>query len=109
MEMPGVQIGMGATVHCYTDRHGCTVTGIDMVKRIVEVQQDSAKAIGEVQMGHTNFDHKPNPKGAKYTYRWKGGKWEQVRWNPATGRWNQFNCGTRLSLGERHTYFDPHF
>ena len=81
--MPAPQVGMGATLLCYTDRHACTVTKVFEVskKLYVEVQQDFAVRIDGNGMSECQkYDFKPNPNGSTYTYRWceKKQRWLKV-------------------------------
>lgn len=107
---PTPEIGMGATVLLWTDRHAATVIGYDPQKRIVTIQEDHAKRTdqnGFCEM--QEYEYTPDPDGLCYHFRWNTKKetWEQVRFNNETGRWNKINgggCG--IFIGSRETYRD---
>jgi len=112
--MPAPQVGMGATLLCYTDRHACTVTKVFEVnkKLYVEVQQDFAVRIDGNGMSECQkYDFKPNPNGSTYTYRWceKKQRWLKVFFNKETNRYNLIQNAFGLSIGNRDEYYDFSF
>lgn len=105
---PEVEIGMGATLLGWTDRHAATIVGIG---QIITVKQDNAKVVkGSVQNGSAEYEYSPNPDGARYHFKKdKHGRWKSVQFNPETKRWNKVDSGYGLSIGRREEYYDPHF
>jgi len=80
---------MGATLLSWTDRNAATV--IAWNGKLLTVQQDYANLDGAIH--HFRL----TPKG-----------WMKVWYNHDTQRWNTVGKGGVL-VGQRETYFDPHF
>ena len=105
---PDPEVGMGATLLYWSDRHAATVTGYDEVKQIITVQEDHAKRIDKRGMCESqDYEYTRNPDGQFYNFQWckKKLRWRQVRMNPETGRWNKIN-GIDLQIGYRNEYYD---
>lgn len=117
---PSLTVGMGATIHGYSDSYACTVIEFSANGKRVKVQEDEATLLngfnsGEPDAlqfeqggfcGHTSgtqrWECKPNPKGAIRTFSLrKNGRWVESG-GTATG-------GTRLTLGVRHHHYDFNF
>jgi hypothetical protein len=107
---PEPEVGMGATLLGYTDRHAATVTAWDAKTQVVSVQRDHAKRIDRNGMSECqDYEYSPDPEGyVEHFRRAKDGRWQPIRWNPETGRWNK-RGGDGLRLGERREYWDPCF
>jgi hypothetical protein len=101
------QIGMGATMTSFSDRHAGTVISWD--GKIVGVQRDTVKRIDKNGMGdNQDYEYSPNPDGAIDYYKMnKLGYWVKLWKNPKTGRFNKSSGG--LILGVRDEYFDFSF
>lgn len=109
---PEPELGMGATLLAWTDRHPATVTDTFLVgkTRYVTVQDDDAKRLDRNGMSEAQeYEYTPNPKGRLTTFRRnKDGMWEEVEWNAGTNRWRK-RGGYGLRLGERRKYYDFSF
>jgi hypothetical protein len=96
------EIGMGATLCGWSDRHAATIVEVISDKTIV-IQQDSFKVIkGSCHDGSAEYEYSRNPEAGKgvYTLR-KNGRW--VR------QGESLKDGYRASVGFRSEYYDPHF
>lgn len=107
------EVGMGATVCFYTDRHAATVIAVweERGKRYVTVQQDTARRTDNYGMSDMQeYDYSADPNGSKYTYRYneKTVMWDRVSKSPETGRWKK-QGHPALSLGHRSEYYDFSF
>lgn len=121
---PDPEVGMGATVLMWTDRHAATITEVsskgtlpDGTPRwIVGVREDRAIVIsGSEYDGSAEYRYEPNPEAPVRYWRFDGDKgWRQVRHadRPAgkrfTNRWVLAD-GPGLRIGERREYRDPSF
>jgi hypothetical protein len=107
---PEPEVGMGATLLGYTDRHAATVIAWVAKTQVVSVQHDHAKRIDDNGMSESQtYEYSPDPRGhIEHFRRAKDGRWYQVRWNPETKRWNKTG-GVGLRLGERRAYHDFSF
>jgi hypothetical protein len=105
------QIGMGATVCGYSDRHACTVIGIDQPRGLVHLRQDTATRSDSYGISDTqDYDYKPNPEGREYSFKYfpNKNKWFEVVYNPKTKRFNK-SGSMGLILGQRDEYYDFSF
>jgi hypothetical protein len=107
---PTPEVGMGATVLCWTDRHAATIVVVYRDGEIITVQEDHAKFTGPPGMSENQtYSYSPNKNGSTYSFRKdKNGTWSQVSLNPDTARWNKVK-GPGLRIGEREEYRDPCF
>ena len=110
----GVFVGMGATFLSWTDRHAATVhavwtEGKSNPRTFISVREDNWKRTDSNGISESqSYDFTPDPDGREEVYRWDGERWEGVRRNPESGRWNKCrNYG--LLLGERSKFEDPSF
>lgn len=106
------EVGMGATVCFYTDRHAATVTKVweERGKMFVEVQEDTATRTDNYGMSDMqDYEYTANPNGEIYTYRYnaKTAKWDQVV-KGESGRWRKVGHPA-LVLGVRKEYYDFSF
>lgn len=110
-ETPRPEIGMGATMGFGSDRHAATVIEVRPFKsgarkgeaRAVIVQQDTATVVsGSTQDGSASYEYSPDLNGRirEYTIR-PNGKW--------VAKGESLRFGSRLGLGHRSEYYDPHF
>ncbi len=105
------QIGMGATVCGHTDRHACTVVGIDQPRGLVHVRQDTATRSDNYGMSDMqDYDYTPNPDGREYSFKFfpNKNKWSEVEFNPKTKRFIK-SGSMGLILGQRDEYYDFSF
>lgn len=109
---PTPEVGMGATLLSYTDRHPGTIISVETVRSVVylEVQEDNYKRIDSNGMSECqDYEFTCNPNGAINTFRQgKDGMWEKVYKNPETGRWKKTDS-RGLRIGERDRYYDFSF
>lgn len=109
---PDATVGMGATILCWTDRHGATVieVGKSAGRTLLTVQEDTATRADKNGMSESqDYAFAPNPNGRRYTFRQtKTGGWDEVHLNTDTGRYNK-TSGPGLLLGRRDHYHDFSF
>lgn len=109
---PTPEVGMGATLLLWTDRHAATIVEVQEIKGItyIKVQADTAKVVsGTKQNGSATYEYSPNPNGQELLFRREpNGRWQQVRWNDKTKRWSKRD-GEGLRIGERDEHYDPSF
>lgn len=105
---PEPEIGMGATMLLWSDRHAGTVVSWD--GKVLGVQRDNPEIVsGHGNDGSAKYEYKPNPSGPVYYFRREpDGRWMHVRKNPETGRWNK-SGGYGLKIGVRDEHYDPSF
>lgn len=110
---PEPEVGMGATILSWTDRHAGTIIGVCHMNlhTVVWVQQDNYKVIsGSGHDGSAEYEYSPNPQGILTRFRFKNGRWEEIVMNFKTGRWNKLDGGGNgLLIGSRDEYRDPCF
>lgn len=101
-QQPTPEVGMGATILCWTDRQAATVVELPTPKSIV-VQYDHAKRADSNGMSDAQiYDYTPNPNGHKVTFtQRKNGAW--VR------KGETLKSGQRVALGYRAQYHDFSF
>jgi hypothetical protein len=109
---PEPQVGTGATVLGWTDRHAATVTKVETVrgKLMVTVQRDHARRTDSNGMSESQtYEFTPNSDGACSTYRrMPNGQWQEVSFNASTKRFNKVEGGGLL-IGKRDHYHDFSF
>lgn len=109
---PEPQVGMGATILCWTDRKAATITAVIPCGNsvLIRVQEDHATRTDQNGMSECQaYEYQPNPDGAVSTYRRrKNGTWQLVQLNVRTQRWNAVE-GNGLRIGDRQHYHDYSF
>lgn len=111
---PVPEVGMGATVLLWSDRHAATITAVEETRPgcwIITVQEDKATVTaGSTFDGSAEYSYEPNPLGWTHTFRFdpRSG-WAEVRINEATGRYNKVGGGNGILIGQRREYRDPSF
>jgi hypothetical protein len=109
---PTPEVGMGATLLSYTDRHAGTITKVETIrgKMYITVQEDHSKRIDKNGMSECqDYEYSPNANGRTETFRTAtNGMWERVYKSPETGRWKKSTCGG-VRIGSRETYHDFSF
>ena len=109
---PIPEVGMGATILSWTDRHAATIIKVYQVGKyvMIDVQEDTSKVIkGSGHDGSAEYEYSRDENGSVYHFRQEhDGWWQRVWLNPDTGRWNKFKS-TGLRIGDRDTYRDPSF
>jgi hypothetical protein len=109
---PTPEVGMGVTILSWTDRHAGTIIGVSEYPHpTVWVRQDKATRTDKNGFSESQtYDYEPNPDGALYRFRFRNNRWEEIRLNDKTGRWNKCEGGGMgLRIGEREEYWDPSF
>ena len=106
-----MEVGDGATIRLYSDRHACTV--IKRTAKTLTVQQDKATLDPNfkpewVEGGFAG--HCTNQDQQTYTYeRDKKGSITVFHWSEKNGRWQAGSDGTiTLGIG-RHEFYDYNF
>lgn len=107
---PIPQVGEGATILCWTDRHGATVVEVLKGGKYIAVVEDDCRRIDKNGMSENQeYEYTPRLDGVKKWYkREKDGRWSEVRFNEATGRFKKTGGGG-LCVGVRDTYHDYSF
>jgi len=108
---PEPVVGMGATVLMWTDRHAATIFRVFTIGKcqLVEVRRDIATRIDRNGMSESQeYTYKTTPSGSVDTFRFNGQRWEHVRFNKMTKRWNATK-GSGLRIGSRDEYHDFSF
>jgi hypothetical protein len=98
---PIPEIGMGATILMWTDRHACTI--VDVKGKSVFIREDIAKRTDGLGMSDCQtYEYTPNPDAPvqEYTLR-KNGKYIK--------KGNDMKNGTVLAIGFRREYYDFSF
>lgn len=97
------EVGMGATVLMWTDRHAATITEVSKSGKAITIQRDVAKRTDNLGMSDAqSYEYTPNPDADKqvFTLR-KNGAW--VR------KGQSMKNGERLGIGYRNEYYDFSF
>lgn len=104
---PEPQVGMGATILSYTDRHAATVIGWD--GEICTVQRDKATLLNKGVMSDAQeYSYERDTEGTTYRFKKdRSGKWRTV-YLSLRKRWC-FAEGNGLMLGRREEYYDYSF
>lgn len=101
------EVGMGATVLMWTDRHAATIIEVGRTKagavKSVTVQEDKATRTDEYGMSDAqSYSYEPDPNGAVRVYT--------KRKNGAFVReGSPMNSGERVGIGYRKHYYDYSF
>ena len=90
---PTPEVGMGATIHLWSDRLAATVTKV-VSDKTVEITEDRVTEWKD----HYGVSFEPNPHGRRYTVR-KG----------KNGTWKALRTREGVTLGTRAAYRDPSF
>lgn len=100
---PAPRVGMPATVCYYTDRDPATVVRVSKTLKTVFVKLDKWKVVdGSEYNGSAKYRYEHDPEADEIEFRLrKNGRW--VRAGESTKE------GTRLVLGRRRRFYDPHF
>lgn len=106
------EVGMGATLCWYSDRHAATVTEVwvERGKTYIRVQQDHAVRTDNFGMSDDqDYEYHRDPNGCEYFYRWNDKKviWDRV-YRGDTGRWRKTDS-PHVALGVRREYYDFSF
>lgn len=106
---PEPEVGMGATLLGWTDRHPATV--IEWDGKTLVVQEDNYQRIDDRGMDERqDYTYSPNPNGSKTSFRRdRNGFWKAGAVNPETGRWKQAGSGYGVTVGRREKYHDFSF
>lgn len=95
---PVPEVGMGATILMYSDRHAATVIEVLSPSRIV-IQEDTATRTDKNGMSESQeYAYTPDPKAEKLTVSLR-----------KDGRWKIQASQTIIKLGERDAYHDYSF
>lgn len=92
---PEPEIGMGATILCWTDRHAGTIVRVTPTQ--VHVQRDKATRIDQNGMSETQgYSYEPNPDAPIEVFR-------------KTKKGYRNSAGNGLLIGRRDAYYDYSF
>jgi hypothetical protein len=111
---PDPEVGMGATVLHWTDRHAGTIVAAEQDKQgrwVIQVQGDHAKVVsGSTYNGSAQYEYSANPNGGIDRFRFENGRWCELRLNHESGRLNKVKGGGHgLVIGRRDEHYDPSF
>jgi len=106
-----IEVGMGATILCWTDRHAGTV--IEWNGKTIVVQEDTATRTDKNGMDECQeYTYTRNPNGARHVFKLdrKGG-FRAMQPDPVTGKLRMAKRGNGhgLAIGERDAYHDYSF
>lgn len=95
------EVGMGATILGWTDRHACTIVAVHLAGKRIAVTRDIAHRVDKNGMSEVQeYEYTTNPEAAwQYFTLRKGGEYI------AQGS----RSGSRLSIGRRSHYHDFSF
>ena len=107
-ENPEPEVGMGATILGWTDRHAGTVIAYD--GKVVTIQRDICIRVDKNGMSEDQaYQYKPNPDGRiDHFKRDRKGAWRLCE-RKANGRWAFIDIRYSLMLGHREEYYDYSF
>jgi len=94
------EVGKGATIIMWSDRHACTISSVSKSGKTLKVIEDESIRVDKNGMSdQQDYEYRPG----------KGG--EQVFTLRKNGAWVAAGCksGPRLSIGFRDTYYDFSF
>lgn len=111
---PKPEVGMGATILLWSDRHAATITSVHTKGNdtYVTTQDDEVRVTsGSAHDGSAVYEFSRNEKGRIRHFKATSadGEWHQIRWNEDTKRWNRIRGGNSLRIGSREEYRDPSF
>lgn len=92
------EVGMGATVLSYTDRHAYTIVEVSKSGKTIKIQEDTATRKDANGMSESqDYEFSRNPKGAIYSARFgkKG--------------WKLMGMTSKVLVGVRDFYYDYSF
>jgi hypothetical protein len=100
---PKIEVGMGATICGWSDKHACTVIKVEDDGKRVTVQQDKATRTDKNYMSECQeYTYEPDPQGSIYTFTIrKNGRFTQV--GSAMGK------GMHVYFGGRREWYDYSF
>jgi hypothetical protein len=111
-KQPVPEVGMGATVFGWTDRHPATVIEVGMQGKypMLKIQSDKYKRVDQNGMSEMQtYEYTPNPEGSITMWVFKDGSWKRGYVNPETERLSVEKKGEGLGLGFREKYYDFSF
>lgn len=98
------EVGMGATMLAWTDRHAATIVAVSESGRSVDVQRDIARRVDNLGMTDSGqcYEFTPDPTAAVLTYTLRrNGRWVR-KGAPMRG-------GSVLLIGRRDEFYDFSF
>lgn len=99
--MPAPQVGMGATVLLWTDRHAATIVSVEKNGKRIGIVEDEATRIDKNGMSESQeYSYAPGKGGVQYF---------TLRKNGAYVREGDSIKGTRIAIGARRHYHDFSF
>ena len=100
---PEPEVGMGATILCWTDRHAATIIEVtsERGRVFLTVQEDKAVRTDKNGMSESQEYHYSRDLEARtYTFRKNvDGTWQRVQFNETTKRWSKRD-GEGLRIGD---------
>lgn len=119
-----ITVGMGATIHGYSDAHACTIIAVSKNGKKVTVREDKATLLNghgsgapdELKFsvggfcahvsGVQRYAYEPDPNGSESTYTLRSLKNGGERW-VRVGETTR--GGSSLTIGERREHYDYNF
>lgn len=94
---PKPEVGMGATIHMWSDRYPATVVAVSDSGKTVTLREDKV----------TDWEPHPSGYGKAFADDPSGRTFRaRIRKN---GTWRTMGAGEGVTLGSRAAYRDPHF
>lgn len=106
---PEPEVGMGATICMWTDRHAVTIIAIK--NGVLTTQADKCTRIDNNGVSESqSYEYERDTNGSiKHWKLDKKGKWREVYRNPDTKRLRQTGSRNHLAIGYRNEYYDFSF
>lgn len=109
---PKPEVGMGATILSWTDRHAGTIIKVWTERKmlLLEVQEDKATRVDKNGLSESQeYTYEANPAGPVTTYGLTKTKGWMSMYLSEAGRYRQIEGGNGLRIGERRKYHDFSF
>lgn len=101
-QMPAPEVGMGATIMSYTDRHAATIVEVSACGTRIAVIEDIAKRTDGGGMSESqSYEYSPGNGEKQYFSRRSNGMWIRVG--------SEARNGTAIAIGYRDSYHDYSF
>lgn len=116
-------VGMGATIHCYSDNKACTVIAVSKSGKRITLQRDKATLLNGADSGEKDalqfspggfVGHTSGQQRYAYESDPNGSTWEfSLRTYRGKTRWvlagDSAKSGQSCTLGKRHEHYDFNF
>lgn len=104
-------VGDGATLLSWSDRHPATVINVFKQGKFdfVQIQADNYTRVDKNGLSEVQeYEYSANPDGSVSTFRLRNNQWERVS-KSESGRYVKSGSDTGVVFGRRERYWDPTF